>query len=52
MCFEPFPPDVRRYLETMYLTGDKTSPKADPVQVVADIRTPRNENSDRLIARQ
>ena len=33
------------------MAGEKTGHKADPAQVVADMRTARNENGDRLFSR-
>lgn len=48
---KPFAPNVKSYLEARYLAGEKTGHKADPVQVVADMRTARNENGDRLFSR-
>ena len=48
---KPFALQVKNYLEAKYLAGEKTGHKADPDQVVADMRTARNENGNRLFAR-
>ena len=50
-CSKHFPPKVKDYLEARYLAGEKSGRKADPAQVVANMRTARNEDSDRLFAR-
>lgn len=48
---KPFASKVKIYLEARYLASDKMEYKMDPVQVVADMRTTRNDKGNQIFSR-